>query len=180
MSQDGLYSFLGSSLNFWHIIVRKHLWIWHNAGPLTTDAGLLRIENMFLIKVSNQMTNTNIFIMALFHSMILNCTRLIFFFCPSDFPPCELWSLMRAHLFRHTAFIAADSLSDPITPKMWWWKVAALCINKVLFMSYQSENSLTDVNVICTLLWPKTARSSPPCHWQRSSISHTALGSLLL
>lgn len=29
-------------------------------------------------------------------------------------------------------------------------------------MSYQSENSLTDVNVICTVLWPKTARSSPP------------------
>lgn len=29
-------------------------------------------------------------------------------------------------------------------------------------MSYQSENSLTDVNVICTVLWPKTARRSPP------------------
>ena len=29
-------------------------------------------------------------------------------------------------------------------------------------MSYQSDNSLTDVNVICTVLWPKTASSSSP------------------
>ena len=29
-------------------------------------------------------------------------------------------------------------------------------------MSQQSDNSLTDVNVICTVLWPKTASSSSP------------------
>lgn len=57
---------------------------------------------------------------------------------------------------------ATDSLSDPITQKTSQWKVVALCINKVLFMSYQSDNSLTDVNVICTVLWPKTASSSSP------------------
>lgn len=55
-----------------------------------------------------------------------------------------------------------DSPSDPITQKTSQWKVVALCINKVLFMSYQSDNSLTDVNVICTVLWPKTASSSSP------------------
>lgn len=67
-----------------------------------------------------------------------------------------------ADLFWHIAFLATDSLSDPITQKTSQWKVVALCINKVLFMSYQSDNSLTDVNVICTVLWPKTASSSPP------------------
>lgn len=55
-----------------------------------------------------------------------------------------------------------SSLSDPITQKTSQWKVVALCINKVLFMSYQSDNSLTDVNAICTVLWPKTASSSSP------------------
>lgn len=29
-------------------------------------------------------------------------------------------------------------------------------------MSYLSDNSLTDVNVICTVLWPQTASSSSP------------------
>lgn len=55
-----------------------------------------------------------------------------------------------------------EPLSDPITQKTSRWKVVALCINKVLFMSQQSDNSLTDVNVICTVLWPTTASSSSP------------------
>lgn len=59
-------------------------------------------------------------------------------------------------------FYATDSLADPITQKTSQWKVVALCISKVLFMSYQADNSLTDVNIICTVLWPKTASSGSP------------------
>lgn len=79
---------------------------------------------------------------------------------PLIFPLMRYFWYISADLLWHTAFLATDSLSDPITQKTSWWKVVALCINKVLFMSYQSDNSLTDVNVICTVLWPKTASSS--------------------
>lgn len=120
---------------------------------------LIRICVLHLVKMFKLgpliPTNRLICFIILLHSMILTCADEYYL---SFFSPCTISDFCTSFM----TFMATESLFWSYYSKMWWWKVVALCINKVLFMSYQSEKSLTDVNVICTVLWPKTARSSAP------------------
>lgn len=90
---------------------------------------------------------------------IMNWTNLLLFV--SDLAPWELF-LMCAHLFGHAAFIAAHSLSDPITPKIGDEKL----LHYASIRSYLCPSSLGTAWLM--LMWsvlffgPKLPAAAPP------------------